>query len=359
MTTPSRGIQLTFFFLVFALLAVLAFFIFLPYINALVMAGTFAIISYPIYKKISKFFKEKAAGFTALLTVLLVAIVVLGPLSYLSFRVFNEATVAYVSLTDPNRSEVNPLGDVRPSSNKYLLKLQEKSAAAVSLNFDTYVQKALSWILDNAGSLFGRVATFALMFFIWLLAFYYFLRDGKKVAKLFIDLSPLKDKYDEEIVKRISLAVRSTIGGSLIVAIIQGILAGIGFAIFGVPAPALWGMVAVIAALVPTIGTSLISVPAIAYLFLIGHINEGFGLLIWAVLIVGLIDNLLRPKLIERGIHIHPLVILLSVLGGIALFGAVGFIIGPIVVTLVAEFMRIYQEMIVEGKNKELAQGES
>ncbi|PIR87592.1 MAG: hypothetical protein COU10_03785 [Candidatus Harrisonbacteria bacterium CG10_big_fil_rev_8_21_14_0_10_45_28] len=357
MSTPSRGIQLAFFFIAFGLLLVVAFLIFKPYINTLVLAATFAIIAYPLYKRIDRFFKNKIPSISSLITVILVGVIVLVPLTYLGVQVFDQSTSLYANLTDPNRSEINPLGDVTVSSSPYIQKIQEKVAGSISLNFEVYVQKALSWILDNAGGLFGQIATFALMFFIWLLGFYYFLRDGKRVANWFVDFSPLSDIYDREIVLRIATAVRSTIGGSLIVALLQGILAGVGFAIFGVPAFAIWGMLAVIAALVPTVGTGLITIPAAAYLFLIGNVNGAIGMALWGIVVVGLVDNLLRPKLIERGIHVHSLVILLAVLGGIALFGPVGFIIGPIVVTLVVEFGRIYQEMIVDGKNKKLANG--
>jgi predicted PurR-regulated permease PerM len=202
-------------------------------------------------------------------------------------------------------------------------------------------------VLDNAGRLFQEIAYFGLAMFLWFLSFYYFLRDGQQLKKILVAFSPLSDRYDLEIVKRVQISVKSVIGGSLIVAVIQGVLAGVGFAIFGVPSPTIWGFVAIIAALVPTVGTALIMLPAVAYLFITNNTVPAIGLLLWSLLIVGSVDNIIRPKLIERGIHIHPLMILLSVLGGIALFGPVGFLTGPIIMSLLAEFVDIYQEMVL------------
>lgn len=351
----NRNIQLTFFFLLFGLTAILTFMVFKPYINVLILSGTFAIIFYPIYKELTKKgFGKKFPSFTSFIVVVLASIIVFTPLVFLGTRVFSEATDLYNQVTDPARSEYPPLGDIRIAENPLLRRAQERFEGALSIitaDLDVYAQKSLGWVINNAGGVFKGVASFGLAVFIWFLSFYYFLRDGERIKKLFLVLSPLSDRYDIEIVKRIVRSVKSVIGGSLIVAIIQGILAGIGLAIFGVPAPAIWGFVAVIAALVPTIGTALVMLPAIGYLFLIGSTIPAFGLLIWAVLIVSSIDNILRPKLIEKGINIHPLAILLSVLGGIALFGPIGFLIGPILISLLAEFVVIYDELVVKQKN--------
>jgi len=177
-----------------------------------------------------------------------------------------------------------------------------------------------------------------------LFALYYLLKDGKKLTKAVITYSPLADKYDKQILEKLSIAVNSVIKGSLLISIIQGILAGIGFWIFGVPNPALLGAATVIASLIPAVGTAVIILPACFYLFLTSHFLAGIGLLLWGLLLVGLIDNFLRPKLIEKDIHLHPFLILLSVIGGISLFGAFGFILGPLVLSLLFALLDIYKE---------------
>jgi predicted PurR-regulated permease PerM len=353
----NRAIQLSFFFLVFGIALVLGFFIFKPYLNVLVMAATFAVIFYPLYQKLNKRWNNKYPSLASLVTVVIASLIIFVPLSMLSAQVYRETTQIYSHLNEAQQNEQAPLGEAEETDNQFILELREKVDAAltqVTLNIDRYAQQTLGWILDNAGKLSQSVAHVGLAIFIWILSFYYFLRDGHRLRELFIVFSPLSDRYDVEIVNRVVGAVKSVVGGSLIVAVLQGIACGIGLWIFGVPAPAIWGAVSVIAALVPTIGTALVMLPAIGYLFLLGHNVPAVGLLIWALVVVNLIDNVLRPKLIERGINVHPLTILLSVLGGIAFFGPVGFLTGPIIISLLSEFLQIYNKMVLHHEDDAL-----
>ena len=139
-------------------------------------------------------------------------------------------------------------------------------------------------------------------------------------------------------------AINSVIKGSLVIAIIQGILTGLGFTLFQVPNPALWGSIASITALIPGIGTALVLIPGILYLFFSFKIGLGFGLLAWGILAVGLIDNILGPTLVGRGTKIHPFLVLFGVLGGIQLFGPAGFIAGPLILSLLFALAEIYSK---------------
>ena len=136
------------------------------------------------------------------------------------------------------------------------------------------------------------------------------------------------------------------------IGLIQGMLTGVGFWMFGVSNPVIWGTVAAVASLVPALGTSLVNIPAIIFLFLSGNISQAIGLLIWVVLAVGLIDNILGPYFINRGVKIHPFLILISVLGGISFFGPVGFIAGPVVLGLLFALLELYPVII---KNKSIS----
>ena len=131
-------------------------------------------------------------------------------------------------------------------------------------------------------------------------------------------------------------------------AVTQGLLAGIGFTIFGVPNAALWGFITVIAALVPILGTSIVLTPIIIYLFAFDTLFSAIGLLAWGMLAVGLIDNFLGPKLMQRKIRIHSFLILLSVLGGLSLFGPIGFLIGPLFLALLSTLLDIYPVLVLQ-----------
>ena len=139
------------------------------------------------------------------------------------------------------------------------------------------------------------------------------------------------------------MAINGVIKGYLLVAVIQGSLMGIGLAIFGVPSPALWGVIAAIGALTPTLGTSIVSIPAVIFLFVSGHTGEAIGLTVWSLALVGMIDNFLNPYIVGNKIKIPPFLILFSVLGGLSLLGPVGILIGPLAVSLLYTLISIYR----------------
>ena len=137
--------------------------------------------------------------------------------------------------------------------------------------------------------------------------------------------------------------------GTLVTAVVQGFLVSIGFVMFGVSNPVVWGLVATISALLPMVGTGIITFPAAFFLMATGHLLPGIGMIIWGVVIVGLIDNALRPMLMNRTMHIHSFLILLSVFGGLVYFGPIGFLAGPIILAFFFVLLDIYPE-IVGGK---------
>ena len=188
--------------------------------------------------------------------------------------------------------------------------------------------------------------------FIFLIALYYLFKDGHKLKTAVVALSPLQDIHDETIFDKLVLAINSVIKGSLAVAFIQGILTAVGLAIFGVPNAVLWSSVAAITALIPGIGTALVLLPAILYLYFSGQTLFAVGLLLWGMTAVGLVDNFLGPKLVERGMRLHPFLILLSILGGISFFGPLGFLLGPLVLSLLFALLEIYFAIRKEHEGK-------
>lgn len=346
----KHSIQIIFFFAMSAIVAVLAFFVLKPFLSVLFLAGTFAVIFYPFYKKMLSWVGEKRPGTSAFLTIVAVMVIVLVPLSFLGAQIFKEARNLHQGIQSITDSELGVLNGIEPSSNPFIQKVREQFEGFVTQASDDLgqvVAKGTTWVLNNVSGLFESIGRIVLAIFLWFLSFYYLLRDGHKLKRLLIALSPLSDQYDQEIITKALTSIKSVVGGSLIMAIIQGTLAGVGFAFFGIPNPSIWGALAVIAALIPTVGTAIVTLPAVIYLAFVGNTMSTVGLLIWSVVLVAGIDNILRPKLIERGIKVHPLVILLSVLGGITLFGPIGFLLGPIIMSLLAEFLSIYEHLVL------------
>jgi predicted PurR-regulated permease PerM len=329
-----------FYFLSIFLLgiSILLFFIFKPFLFALILAVVFATVFDPLHKKILKMTKE-SKGLTAFLTTGAVLIIIVVPLTFLGIQIFQEATGLYSSLAS-NGNTINLTNNI----STYLQNLTGFSPVPIDTSFDfnQYLKQGLSWLIQHIGPVFANVIQVILGIFIFLIALYYLFKDGHKLKSTLITVSPLRDVHDEIIFNKLALSVNSVIKGSLVVALIQGTLTAIGFTIFGVPNTVLWGSAAAIAALIPGFGTMLVIFPAILYLYFSGAMLPAFGLLIWGAIAVGLIDNLLGPKLVERGIKIHPFLILLSILGGIGFFGPLGFLLGPLILSLFFTLIEIY-----------------
>ncbi len=321
---------------------ILAVLIFIPFLTPLVLAIALAVIFGPVYRFL--LFKKERSTTAALITLLLVVVIVLVPGFFITTKLYSEVQDMYYYLTEES-GRSNIITFLNTASEWFSNALFD---AYPSISFDTlnvteYIQRALEWVFSHLDTFFSGVTKVLVGLFITFFTLFYFLRDGKSFKQQVINLSPLVDTDDEMIFKRLEQAVYSVVVGSLIVGVIQGILTGIGFAIFGVPQPVVWGSIAAIAALIPGIGTSLVIVPAVLYLFFTGSTGYALGLLIWGILAVGLIDNILGPLLVNRGIKIHPAIILLSVLGGLTLFGLVGFILGPLVIAFLFVLLEIYK----------------
>lgn len=333
MAVSATHLQTGFFLVLLLSILTLSFFIFEPYIGPIVLAATFAVVFYPLYKRILNFVRYR--NLAALLTVACVVLIVGVPLTFFGTRVFQEAVDVYVQVRDPS---TNFSHTVRALAEDRL----KTYVPQLTGDIDYYIERALSWLLQNAGQFVTSVATLSLYTFISLLALFYFLRDGEAITAKLKILSPLQDRYDASVIQRLHDAINSVIRGALLIAVIQGILTGVGLTLFGVPNAVLWGSIAIIAALIPYVGTAAVLTPAIVYLLLVDRVGASIGLLAWGIVAVGLIDNFLGPRLVNRGIKLHPVVILLAVLGGLVFFGPLGYILGPLVISLLFALLDIY-----------------
>jgi predicted PurR-regulated permease PerM len=187
--------------------------------------------------------------------------------------------------------------------------------------------------------------------FIVLFVMFFLFRDGEVFVDKIERIMPLKDKYRKHVFKKLNDMAYAVIYGSIIIAVIQGTLGGIGFLIFGLSSPLLWGIVMIFASLIPYVGSSIIWFPAALILIFDGYLNmettliiKGILLMIYGIFVVGTVDNILKPKIIGDRSGLHPVLVLLGVVGGLALLGFVGIIIGPIILAMLVTFIKIYEE---------------
>lgn len=338
----NSKLQQYFFVGVFAGVIALAFFVFRPYLEPLALAAICAVLFYPVYAflltKVRR--ADVAAGLSVLCAILLIAV----PLSFLGVLLFNEAQNAGEHLHAGTAGGASAM--LLPLETRINAYLPPELHVSVK---DTFVS-GVSWVTSNMGSVFAGTANFLLALFIAIVAFFYFLRDGSVFTALFLKLSPLDDSYDRQILKKLKNTINSVVRGSLFIAFLQGALAGIALAVVGIPNAVLWGAVAGIGALIPNVGTAIVLAPAVVYLFATGAVIESVGLTLWGFLVIGLIDNVLLPRLIGGGAQIHPLLLLFGVLGGLAFFGPSGLIFGPLAIALLYVLVDIYFVVLEQEK---------
>ncbi len=336
----TKIIERYFFFGLLLATLLFTFLIFQPFWIVIVLSISFAILLHPMYEWFTK--KGLTKWLSSLLTVIFFTILFCGPLFGIGVLVFNQSQDLYFTLVAEGNAGAyinsleNTVNRILPSG--FVFDAKEKiSEIVLSLS-------------NNLGAIFSATLTTFFDFTLMLLALFYFLKDGKHWKDSLIKLSPLSDKDDHKIIKRLSIAVNGVMKGYLFIALIQGILMGLGLLIFGVPNPALWGVVAAIGSLIPMVGTAFVSVPAIIFLFATGQIPSAIGLLIWSVIIVGTVDNILNPYLIGGKVNIPLILVLFSVLGGISLLGPIGVLVGPLTISLLYTLISIYKNEFSEAK---------
>jgi predicted PurR-regulated permease PerM len=328
-----------FFFGLLLATTVFTFILFRPFLMVLILGASFACVLYPIHKWLTN--RKLPHWVSALLTVILFTIVLCGPLLSIGVIVFNQTQDVYQEVVKDGNAGVF-VGKIENAVNKIL-------PAGMSFNADKKISDLVYFVSNNIAKIFSATFSAFLSFLLMLLSIFYFLKDGAHFRRALVVLSPLPDQDDEKILTRLARAVNGVIKGYLLIALLQGILMWAGLLIFGVPNPALWGVVAAIASLIPTVGTSLVAVPAILFLLATGSTTSAIGLLIWALVVVGTVDNFLNPLVVSGKTNVPAFLILFSVLGGISLLGPIGILIGPLTVSLLYTLISIYRHEYKES----------
>ncbi len=320
-------------------ISVLFFFVIRPFLLAVLLAGIFAGLAYPLYGWIQDRSGPRRAGAITLVILFLgVGLPLTGFLTLVATEAVQISQGAEAWFQEDGRTaQVSALVDRIPFADRILPQGGE----------------LIEQVRDLAGRtgpiLMGALAAatrgtvgLLLQLFVFGYALFYFLLGGPAILRTILGYIPLGSEQKEELLERFVSVTRATVRGSLLIGLIQGGVAGIAFWVAGVPGPAFWGTVMVVLSILPAIGAGIVWIPAVAYLFLVGDMVAGIGLLVWCAIVVSSIDNFLRPRLIGRDARMSDLLILVSTLGGIYLFGAVGFIVGPIVAALFVTIWQIY-----------------
>jgi len=282
----------------------------------------------------------------ALLTLLVVLVIIVLPFALITASLAHEAGLIYEQLES---------GELKPE--RYFIGVFNALPDWISawfgrfglINFST-LQRRLSVVLTQAGQFFAKQALsigqitfdFVVQLLITLYLMFFLIRDGDEVVAAMLRTIPLSASHKQALLETFVAVVRATVKGNLVVAVIQGALGGLAFWLLGVSGALLWAVLMMFLSLVPVVGSVLVWLPVAIYLLVTGELWHGIALTVFGVLVIGLVDNLLRPLLVGRDTRMPDYVVMITTLGGMAVLGINGFVLGPVIAALFFAVWRIY-----------------
>lgn len=336
-----------FFSISFILLGLLCLYIFHSLINTILLGAVLGYVMYPLYNWMaSKTKKPRISSFlVCLLFILIISLPMLTAINLFAVEIFG---------ISKSLSEKNILKNVGDCDSNSTLCNAMKSIAGSSM-METTLNDVLSEITDfmrkYIGEMLLKLPYFILHTFIIIFMMYFILLDGKTALRRMYSIIPISECHKKIIATKIRTTLAGVVFGNIIVGLIQGLLGGIGFWIFGLKAPILWGIIMFLFSFVPVVGTGIVWGPATIYMIINGLVSNnnvtlwlGIGLLAYSSIFVALCDNFLRPKIVAEKAKIHPLLVLFAVIGGITAFNIAGIIIGPLIVGIFIAVFELFEE---------------
>jgi len=316
-----------------------------PFLQALLMAALFAGLCSPLFNALVRLFRGRRS-LASITTLVILFLLIVGPISAFLGVVVQQA----ISISEQAIPWVQQhLGAATAFDTRGWITARVPLAAdfipseeEILNSVGTAAKAAGSYLVSGASAITAGTAGFFLSFFVMLYAMFFFLKDGRSILERIFYYIPLSHDDETRMLDRFVSVTRATVKGTLLIGLIQGALAGLAFYVVGIDGVAFWGTIMVILSVIPGVGAALVWVPAVIYLFLIGQTWPAVGLAAWCAAVVGTIDNVLRPTLVGKDAEMPDLLILVGTLGGLFLFGPIGFIIGPIVCGLFLTAWDIY-----------------
>ncbi len=325
-------VQSAFFFsiLIAASLAFIA--ILLPFFEPILWAVSLAILSKPVQNKLIATLPNRE-NLAALITLFIIVFAVIVPSLLLSISVGREGIGLYQSIAN---GEIDLSGPINWAQQTWPSLIDR--AESLGINLAEMKQKLSSsalqgsqWAASHIFTFGQNTVRFAVMFFLMLYLLFFILRDGKKIIDIIIHILPLGDERERFLLSKFAEVSRATIKGTLVVGIVQGAIGGITFSLLGIQSAIFWGVVMILLSILPAIGSALVWAPAAIYLIANGMLIKGIILIGIGVFVIGMVDNILRPILVGRDTQMPDYLILFSTLGGIAMIGISGFVLGPVI----------------------------
>jgi predicted PurR-regulated permease PerM len=314
-----------------------------PLAGALMSATVLAFLLYPVHVRLSHALKHKPELSAGIITVL-TPFVIIAPLSMLALVFIRQVSVLITNFKNGTISIPNLTGDLanEPVIGPVVRLAQENLPISAEQVQDWVTQTAHA-VLQTAASLSGDlvlgVAGTLVEFVLTLFILFFLLLDGRVIIRHVAHLIPMHGERRNTLINNLIAVMKAVVYGTAMTALIQGVLIGIGFAIIGLPSPVVFGALAAAASFIPAVGSATVLVPAILYLMVVGRWGAAIFLIVWAALLA-LGEQLIRPMLTSRHAEVSALAVFIGAIGGVSAFGFIGFVVGPVIISLVVELVR-------------------
>jgi predicted PurR-regulated permease PerM len=331
------NLQQKFFLLLLAFVTLAFIYILLPYSGAIFWGVVLAILFAPLYRRLLRETKHRPTP-AALLTLLLIVVMVILPLSLITASLVKQALAVYEMINSGRIDFGAYFLRIVHSLPQWMVNLLERfeltDLASLQVKLSEGAAQVSQTVARQAINIGGKTFDFLVGLFVMLYLLFFLLRDGQSLAVRVKHAFPLGSKYKQRLFNNFTTVIRATVKGNVLVAVAQGALGGLIFWFLGVEGPLLWAVVMAFLSLLPAVGAAIVWAPVAIYFLVTGAIWQGVVLIAFGVLVIGLVDNLLRPILVGKDTKMPDYLVLLSTIGGMALFGLNGFVIGPVVAAL-------------------------
>ena len=312
------------------------------FLMAIFMAGIFSALAYPVYRRFERWYGGRRA-LASLTTLILIVFVVILPLGALMGVVTAQAIKIGQTVTPWVEAQISQPGEFHRLLNS--LPFYEKVAPYSDIIWNKagqFIGSISKFLISSLSSATMGAVNLLFMAFVMLYTMFFFFLDGEKLLYKILYYLPLQDQDEQRMLAKFTSVTRATLKGTAVIGILQGGLAGFAFWVVGIPSAVFWGTIMAVLSIIPGVGTALIWGPAAIILAAGGNFLKAGGLAVFCAIVVGSVDNVLRPILVGKDTQMHELMIFFGTLGGIIMFGVMGIIIGPIVAALFVTVWEIY-----------------
>jgi len=324
-----------------------------PFFTPIFWAAIFVIIFYPLYTKLEKYIKS--ANIRSVLMTGVIVILIIGPVTYLGVALVQEAVGMLEQFKDwADQGKLDSLFNITHSS--FYVMLEKKLEPYITLpKFDPKIiientLKSVSKIaLSQATQIITNAGRVVLEFLLMIFFMFFLFRDGEALLEQIREVIPMSPEKKHITIRHLKNVIESTMYGGVVVALIQGALGGIMFAALGLPSPVFWGAVMAFLAFIPILGTYLVYIPAGLIMLFTGHYVKGIILITIGTVVVSQIDNVLRPMMVSGRTGMHTMLLFLSIMGGIGMFGLLGIVLGPFIAAVFVSMFNIFRLKLAES----------